>query len=215
LLHNNSFVGFYPINAIQKRNAHSYLADFEDELSLYADSARMIEYLNKWSCEDDLPQCMIKLSADFVAQTFWQHNDSRLTLAWIDDLNSANYRFPLTTFQLNETKSTLSTSTSVNGRYSNCRPAYYLANDANENTTTRVIGYFDELEKWCNADSGADKIKFVYPADGISFNTSDQLRSAYLTRLLRLRLSDFFYSTQNWQKLNIHESGLLPKFENQ
>lgn len=27
-------MGFYPVNAIQIRNAHSYLADFKDELSV-------------------------------------------------------------------------------------------------------------------------------------------------------------------------------------
>uniref|UniRef100_A0A914VVM8 Uncharacterized protein n=1 Tax=Plectus sambesii TaxID=2011161 RepID=A0A914VVM8_9BILA len=50
LLHlSGNRLGFYPVNAIQKRNAHSYLADFKDETQLYVDAGKMVEFISKWT----------------------------------------------------------------------------------------------------------------------------------------------------------------------
>ncbi|KAK6051206.1 hypothetical protein COOONC_11289 [Cooperia oncophora] len=43
-------VAFYPPNAVQYRNAHDYLADFEDERDVYLKSGKLIEFLDEWNC---------------------------------------------------------------------------------------------------------------------------------------------------------------------
>jgi hypothetical protein len=89
-------IGFYPANAIQKRNSHSYLADFEDEAFLYSDAGRLVDFLSNWTCSfSTLPKCMIQLSSDFVTNNFWKASDLELTEAWISDLKALDYIFPL------------------------------------------------------------------------------------------------------------------------
>ena len=88
-------LGFYPVNAVQKRNPHSYLADFKDEIQLYADAGKMVKFISKWTCEfDHIQDCMQKLSRDFLEQKFWDEADVALIKAWITDLSTIGYIFP-------------------------------------------------------------------------------------------------------------------------
>uniref|UniRef100_A0A914WVD5 DUF288 domain-containing protein n=1 Tax=Plectus sambesii TaxID=2011161 RepID=A0A914WVD5_9BILA len=74
-------LGFYPVNAIQKRNSHSYLADFKDETQLYVDAGKMVEFISKWTCEHNLfKECIQQLSSEFLENKFWGEADVTLLI---------------------------------------------------------------------------------------------------------------------------------------
>ncbi|VDO72740.1 unnamed protein product, partial [Heligmosomoides polygyrus] len=59
-------VAFYPVNAIQNRNAHNYLSDFEQETQTYESSGKLVEFLNSWSCSStSITNCTIELAESF------------------------------------------------------------------------------------------------------------------------------------------------------
>ena len=46
----DSTVSFYPPNAIQIRNSHSYLNDFKEEQNMYTQTEDLIQFLSEWKC---------------------------------------------------------------------------------------------------------------------------------------------------------------------
>ncbi|VDM75261.1 unnamed protein product, partial [Strongylus vulgaris] len=108
-------VAFYPVNAIQFRNAHDYLADFEQELDVYMKSGEFVELLESWHCESsDISTCAVELAEElgsvyilsylpiyipslinFRRLGFWQKKDAHLVKLWIDDLKSVGMSFAL------------------------------------------------------------------------------------------------------------------------
>ena len=46
----NDTITFNGPNAVQFRNSHSYLKDFESEKSMYSKTESLIEFLFKWKC---------------------------------------------------------------------------------------------------------------------------------------------------------------------
>ncbi|XP_067649693.1 uncharacterized protein [Haliotis asinina] len=89
-------VGFFPPNAFQKRNSHSYLSDAKEETDLYFQTERLLDFLSKWRCGSDLTffACVSQLSADMAYENFWKERDARLTNLWIKDLVSLGYKEP-------------------------------------------------------------------------------------------------------------------------
>ncbi|XP_046346723.2 probable glycosyltransferase STELLO1 [Haliotis rufescens] len=89
-------VGFFPPNAVQKRNSHSYLSDAKEEKDLYFQTDRLVDFLTKWRCEEGrtLFGCMTKLSTDMVHENFWGGKDASLTSLWIKDLVALGYQEP-------------------------------------------------------------------------------------------------------------------------
>ncbi|XP_071086221.1 uncharacterized protein [Haliotis cracherodii] len=89
-------LGFFPPNAFQKRNSHSYMKDAVDEKDLYFQTERLVDFLSKWRCGADKTffACMAKLSTDMEHEQFWEERDVRLTSLWIKDLNTLGYKEP-------------------------------------------------------------------------------------------------------------------------
>ncbi|CAI5450740.1 unnamed protein product [Caenorhabditis angaria] len=88
-------ISFTPVNAVQFRNSHDFLKDFENERQVYEDSGKIIRFLDSWSCSNStLIECMRKLADDFVVNDFWQQNDAALIDYYIADLQKIGYEFP-------------------------------------------------------------------------------------------------------------------------
>ncbi|CAH1790237.1 unnamed protein product [Owenia fusiformis] len=80
----------------QTRNKHSYLDDFIQENDLYVKSGKLLEYLSTWKCHGtEFTDCVIELSHDLVKSHFWTYKDAYLVEAWISDLKSIGYVFPV------------------------------------------------------------------------------------------------------------------------
>ena len=90
-------LGFFPPNAYQTRNAHSYMADAEDEKEMYFDTDRLLDFLATWTCPHELRffQCVYKLSADMASRDFWAEGDVEITRVWLEDLIQSGYSEPL------------------------------------------------------------------------------------------------------------------------
>ncbi|XP_046365358.1 probable glycosyltransferase STELLO1 [Haliotis rufescens] len=89
-------LGFFPPNAFQKRNSHSYLIDANDEKDLYFQTERLVTFLSKWRCGADKSffDCLKRLSKDMCENNFWKESDVILTSMWIRDLNTIGYEEP-------------------------------------------------------------------------------------------------------------------------
>ncbi|XP_067682738.1 uncharacterized protein [Haliotis asinina] len=89
-------LGFFPPNAFQKRNSHSYLSDAKDEKDLYFQTESLVEFLSKWRCkaEKSFFACVIQLSKVMAENNFWKEGDAILVSMWIKDLISVGYKEP-------------------------------------------------------------------------------------------------------------------------
>ncbi|XP_067670219.1 uncharacterized protein [Haliotis asinina] len=89
-------LGFFPPNAFQKRNSHSYIRDAVNEKDLYFQTERLVAFLRAWTCESDKPffACMTKLSTDMAHEQFWKMADADLIHVWIKDLKALGYKEP-------------------------------------------------------------------------------------------------------------------------
>ncbi|PAV87139.1 hypothetical protein WR25_10658 isoform E [Diploscapter pachys] len=62
----DEYVAFYPVNAVQIRNAHNYLKDFEDEQEVYLKSGELLKFLDEWKCsQNSTANCAIELAEQF------------------------------------------------------------------------------------------------------------------------------------------------------
>jgi hypothetical protein len=81
--------------AIQERNQHNLLRDFEDEQDLYLKSGRLIQFLLNWKSEgSNLSDSMIHLTRALVNAGFLGKAEITMLQAWISDLTKLGYRFP-------------------------------------------------------------------------------------------------------------------------
>jgi len=88
---------FLPPSVKQIRNAHNYLEDFEDELDLYLKGEDLINFLINWSSSaEHLGERMIELAKGMAKDNkFWKRGDVELMKAWVEDLISVGYQFPV------------------------------------------------------------------------------------------------------------------------
>ena len=90
-----SFLTFFPPNAVQFRNSHSYLDDFIDERELYHQSSDFVEFLAKWKSEKtNFLDAILQLSWDMVEKDFWRPDDALLVQYWLEDLLALGYQPP-------------------------------------------------------------------------------------------------------------------------
>ncbi|XP_046542284.1 probable glycosyltransferase STELLO1 [Haliotis rubra] len=89
-------LGFFPPNAYQKRNSHSYIRDAVNEKDLYFQTERLVDFLQTWTCEPIKPffACMTKLSIDMAHAKFWKAADADLINLWIKDLKALGNKEP-------------------------------------------------------------------------------------------------------------------------
>ena len=89
-------VAFAPPNALQRRNAHSDLADAGDEAELYRNMGRYVDVLNSWQCDATLFfDCVSQLSHHLVTEGMWKAQDAQVVDAWLSDLASIGYTPPV------------------------------------------------------------------------------------------------------------------------
>uniref|UniRef100_A0A914WT72 Uncharacterized protein n=1 Tax=Plectus sambesii TaxID=2011161 RepID=A0A914WT72_9BILA len=146
LLHlTGNTLGFYPENAIQRRNPHSYLADFLDEAAIYKDAGRLVKYLSSWNCtRDTLDECMLELSSGFVRERFWTEDDVEMIKAWIKSLKSVGYEFS----RIQNISAAAANEKEVQNA---CRKAYLqfpIVTD--EQRTELARNSFKDLGEWCS-----------------------------------------------------------------
>lgn len=90
-----SFLTFFPPNAVQFRNSHSYLDDFIDERELYHLSSSFVEFLAKWkTTKTNFMDAILELSWDMVDKDFWRPDDAMLVQYWLEDLLDMGYQPP-------------------------------------------------------------------------------------------------------------------------
>ncbi|CAF1639348.1 unnamed protein product, partial [Didymodactylos carnosus] len=99
-----SSLTFHPASVFQDRNPHNYLFDFIDELPLYEDAERLIDFLRQWKCSTGgsykfgSRQCtqffdrIYWLAIDMVEQKFWKMKDVWLCTRYLTDLISLGYQ---------------------------------------------------------------------------------------------------------------------------
>ncbi|XP_067664740.1 uncharacterized protein [Haliotis asinina] len=89
-------LGFFPPNAFQNRNLHSYTRDAANEKDLYFQTERLVDFLRTWTCEQDKTffACITKLSVDMAHEQFWKAADAHLIHFWLKDLKALGYKEP-------------------------------------------------------------------------------------------------------------------------
>ncbi|RCN47517.1 hypothetical protein ANCCAN_06414 [Ancylostoma caninum] len=156
-------VGFYPVNAIQFRNAHDYLADFEQEIDVYLKSGKFVDFLEKWQCySNDIANCTVELAEQLGLSGFWQRKDGLLVKLWIDDLRSIGYKFPAMVAQKLDDNCWDATR-----KESNCFPAHIeLETDMPLRRNARALQrmkqkleYAEDLHDWCRKAQPAGVFK--------------------------------------------------------
>jgi len=91
----NGSLAFTKPTVEQIRNAHNYLDDFKDELQLYTDTSRFIDFLTNWtSASADLETRIVELMKAMAGEKFIGEADVDLAQRWIKDLQSIGYKFP-------------------------------------------------------------------------------------------------------------------------
>ncbi|XP_059154465.1 uncharacterized protein LOC131939953 [Physella acuta] len=77
-------LAFFPANAFQKRNSHSYLKDAEQEKDMCFRTEELLQFLRTWVCEKCFSffQCVIKVTSDRVKRHFSKHYDVMLVRQW-------------------------------------------------------------------------------------------------------------------------------------
>lgn len=76
--------------AIQERNIHDFMKDFEGEQDLYLKTHNLLTFLLHWNCNERNSPILIKgskLYKDLIAQGFIGSQEEALFQAWIYDLN--------------------------------------------------------------------------------------------------------------------------------
>ena len=79
----------------QKRNPHSYLADFDAEQDLYYKSGKLIEFLAEWSPkESGIQEQIVELYGLLYERDYVGMEDVRMVKLWLIELERAGYAFP-------------------------------------------------------------------------------------------------------------------------
>eukprot|EP00884_Botryococcus_braunii_P006898 jgi/Botrbrau1/16209/Bobra.314_2s0003.1 len=75
---------FLPPSVFQHRNPHSLQADFIDEVQLYTDADKLVNFLRDWKPRTlTLPDMAKELAQDMANEKFWDKKMSRLVTAWV------------------------------------------------------------------------------------------------------------------------------------
>ncbi|KAF9980620.1 hypothetical protein BGZ65_004878 [Modicella reniformis] len=91
----NGSLGFTKPTVDQIRNAHNYHADFEDELQIYSDTTKFIEFLAHWTSKStNLETRIIDLMKAMKQEKFIGAGDVDLAERWVKDLQRVGYVFP-------------------------------------------------------------------------------------------------------------------------
>ncbi|KAG0043384.1 hypothetical protein BGZ83_011470 [Gryganskiella cystojenkinii] len=88
-------LGFTKPTVDQIRNAHNYLADYMDELQIYSETSKFIEFLSSWtSPSTSLETRIMHLMKGMAENKFIGEADVDLAQRWVKDLKSIGYVFP-------------------------------------------------------------------------------------------------------------------------
>lgn len=94
----NGSLGFTKPTVDQIRNAHNYLDDYKDELQIYEQTSKFIDFLSEWqSTSTKLEVRIVELMEAMAAGEFIGEKDVDLAKRWVQDLKNVNYRFPAVT----------------------------------------------------------------------------------------------------------------------
>ncbi|CAH1781995.1 unnamed protein product [Owenia fusiformis] len=89
-------LSYMPPNCYQFRNYHSYIDDAKQEDKLYYQAGEFVKFLSSWKCKaNSLPLCIQLLADTMVHKGFWDIADAKLVRAWLQDLLSIGYEFPI------------------------------------------------------------------------------------------------------------------------
>ncbi|CAI5443741.1 unnamed protein product [Caenorhabditis angaria] len=161
-------ISFIPVNAVQFRNSHNFLKDFQDERQVYEDSGKIIRYLDNWECGHlDIPNCMRQLAKDFTDNGFWKEDDQFLIDLYIEDLLKINYEFAI----LDNNTSSYKASANETEFNANCRRAQFefdLTYPVNSTEpaiirTEQKIKHFGQISKWCT-EAGFNNFTNSFPS---------------------------------------------------
>ncbi|KAF8950051.1 hypothetical protein BGZ52_003934 [Haplosporangium bisporale] len=91
----NGSLGFTKPTVDQIRNAHNYLDDYMDELKIYAETSKFIDFLSSWkSTSTHLEDRIVDLMKAMAENKFVEYADVDLAERWVKDLKSVGYKFP-------------------------------------------------------------------------------------------------------------------------
>ncbi|KAF9315390.1 hypothetical protein BG003_003098 [Podila horticola] len=91
----NGSLGFTKPTVDQIRNAHNYLDDYKDELQIYAETSKFIDFLSSWnSTSTNLETRIVDLMKGMAENKFIGDADVDLAERWVRDLQSVGYVFP-------------------------------------------------------------------------------------------------------------------------
>lgn len=91
----NGSLGFTKPTVDQIRNAHNYLDDYMDELKIYAETSKFIDFLSAWkSTSTHLEVRIVDLMKAMAENHFVEYADVDLAERWVKDLKSVGYQFP-------------------------------------------------------------------------------------------------------------------------
>ncbi|KAF9335993.1 hypothetical protein BG006_010048 [Podila minutissima] len=91
----NGSLGFTKPTVDQIRNAHNYLDDYKDELQIYAETSKFIDFLSTWkSRSTNLETRIVDLMKGMAENKFIGDADVDLAKRWVKDLKSVGYVFP-------------------------------------------------------------------------------------------------------------------------
>ncbi|KFH66404.1 hypothetical protein MVEG_06929 [Podila verticillata NRRL 6337] len=94
----NGSLSFTKPTVDQIRNAHNYLDDFNDELRIYNQTAKFIDFLDSWkSTSKDLEDRIVDLMKAMAENKFVEYRDVDLAERWVKDLQNVGYIFPKVT----------------------------------------------------------------------------------------------------------------------
>ena len=83
--------------AYQLRNPHDFFLDYRMEYKMYLHAEGVLDRLNRWSCphRHGLGDCIKEVMADLNDAGFIGRRDVLLSAAWVADLESLGYVFPV------------------------------------------------------------------------------------------------------------------------
>ncbi|GMT20044.1 hypothetical protein PFISCL1PPCAC_11341, partial [Pristionchus fissidentatus] len=172
-------VSFVPVNAIQRRNAHSYLKDFDDEVDVYGKAGEIVQFIDTWKCEaETIDKCTIELAEKFAEQGFWGNEDAKLVIHWVLDLKKIGYTFPplragaRAEYPIGEDKDLRKSCRRVHVSFSNDLPINKT--EPAERRAAQKIENFGDLKKWCgDCPSNVSKQWFFPSPDELAEATAE------------------------------------------
>ncbi|GMT20043.1 hypothetical protein PFISCL1PPCAC_11340 [Pristionchus fissidentatus] len=162
-------VSFVPVNAIQRRNAHSYLKDFDDEIDVYDKAGEIVQFIDEWKCEaQTMDKCTIELAEKFAEHGFWGYDDAQLVIHWVLDLKEIGYNFPAlrpgarSDYPIGEDKDIRRNCRRAHVTFSNDLPVNKSL--PAEKRAQQKINNFGDLKHWCDESPSNASKAWLFPA---------------------------------------------------